>query len=46
MHLTRGTAGPGVAMLVCTGVMVLGKMLLGSRVQEQKEKPGGAREAR
>jgi len=38
--------GPGVAMLVCTGVMVLGKMLLGSRVQEQKEKPGGAREAR
>lgn len=26
--------GPGVAMLVCTGVMVLGKWLLGSRVEE------------
>ena len=28
--------GPGVAMLVCTGVMLLGKLILGSRVQERK----------
>ena len=30
--------GPGVAMLVCTGVMLLGKIILGSRV-EQEQKP-------
>ena len=28
--------GPGVAMLVCTGVMLLGKLILGSRVHERK----------
>ena len=27
--------GPGVAMLVCTGAMVAGKWLLGSRVEEK-----------